>query len=572
MPSVRCPGCQAVLRLKAAPPAGKRLKCPKCETRFAPKLKAAATAAPAPAEDKWGDEDWSKPAPAPRRTAGRAAGGSSRKPARKKGVKSGDGVPTAVWIGLAAVVVLTLGGVGVWAMMSGGGDAVAVAGGGNGTGEGTATQTAVGEDLASADGQQQAAPVRDGVAPPFPTDYFPAESDVFVHLKLAEVWGDPLVADLMPPELRFTIGAAVAPYGVNIADLESLTLAGPFISPLGDAIRQAMGESDDPGQSAVRGQQAGMEGATQSVAVLRLAKDVDLAQVNEGLGDAALTAYPLGDGVSGVAFQSGAESALPVENVVLWQPDPRTLVVAARDRIAAVAAGSEAVRRPGFAMATDGTIQILIAPERGMAVLPSQEEIQAKTGTIKEEDLPSAEAYGAFQRTAAGVGIAVDLAARPQTLTFTLPALRPSDQSEVAALNDAVTLWVEQGKDPANANATTFPVPMGDLGSALQDSVRQTTSDGVVTVTLSAPADLRERIEAMSAGMGESGDPGEGGFGPPGDGPPPGFEFGPPDGDSPDGGTFEFGPPDGDSPDGEPFGFGPPGGAPMDGRMSDEDE
>src|SRR5438105_134417 len=48
MPVYPCPECGAQLRPQNPVPAGKKLRCPKCETVFAPAGKAAAKAAPGP--------------------------------------------------------------------------------------------------------------------------------------------------------------------------------------------------------------------------------------------------------------------------------------------------------------------------------------------------------------------------------------------------------------------------------------------------------------------------------------------------------------------------------------------
>jgi hypothetical protein len=49
MPVYPCPECGAQLRPQKPVPAGKKLRCPKCDTVFAPAVKAAAAATPAPA-------------------------------------------------------------------------------------------------------------------------------------------------------------------------------------------------------------------------------------------------------------------------------------------------------------------------------------------------------------------------------------------------------------------------------------------------------------------------------------------------------------------------------------------
>src|SRR5690242_7824041 len=61
MPVYPCPECGAQLRPAKPVPAGKKLRCPKCETVFAPAGKATAKAAqPAPAVGPAADEELEK--------------------------------------------------------------------------------------------------------------------------------------------------------------------------------------------------------------------------------------------------------------------------------------------------------------------------------------------------------------------------------------------------------------------------------------------------------------------------------------------------------------------------------
>jgi hypothetical protein len=119
-----CPGCSAKLKLKAAPAAGKKLKCPKCERVFAPKV-------PKPAAheelDAWdlpdessqpdvGDEDDQDEVDAPvepsgyvpSRSRGRQTSGKKR--SGKKGSAGGGEFPTKIVVGVLGVAVLIFGG------------------------------------------------------------------------------------------------------------------------------------------------------------------------------------------------------------------------------------------------------------------------------------------------------------------------------------------------------------------------------------------------------------------------------------------------------------------------------
>jgi hypothetical protein len=118
-----CPGCSAKLKLKAAPAAGKKLKCPKCERVFAPKVPKPAASEELDAwdlpdessqPDVGDDEDLDEgDAPVeqsgyvPSRSRGRQTPGKKR--SGKKGAGSGE-FPIKIVAGVVGVAVLIFGG------------------------------------------------------------------------------------------------------------------------------------------------------------------------------------------------------------------------------------------------------------------------------------------------------------------------------------------------------------------------------------------------------------------------------------------------------------------------------
>ncbi len=119
-----CPGCSAKLKLKAAPAAGKKLKCPKCERVFAPKV-------PKPAAneelDAWdlpdessqpdvgddedldeGDAPVDQSGYVPSRSRSRQTPGKKR--SGKKGNSGSGEFPTKILVGVVGVAVLIFGG------------------------------------------------------------------------------------------------------------------------------------------------------------------------------------------------------------------------------------------------------------------------------------------------------------------------------------------------------------------------------------------------------------------------------------------------------------------------------
>ena len=488
MPSVRCPGCKAVLKLKAAPPAGKRLKCPQCETRFAPAVKAKPQIEILE-DDDWGDDggDLYEPlAPSSRRRAG---GGT-----KKRKASGGDGLPPAVWIGLAAAVVLVLGGVGAWAIFGGGGGPVEgseLAGGG----------------AAADDGPT----LRPAVAPPFPADRLPADADTFLHLRVADVWNDPTVGAAIPPAGRVAGEAATAPYGLSPADIDSITVAGPIAAGFA-AMIEAVGA--DPQRAMAIGQQMGQQALGGAAVAVRLNRDFDIAALAADRELERLLAPIEVEGAVGTVYRAvlpgegGRPGAASDGDFALWQPDPRTVILGRSDRVRELAAASgspdpAAAARPGFAGAADGTLTLALAPVAGLLALPSRAEIEASE---TEEPPPGAgeflERYEAVRTDAAGVTVTLDLAARPQAIRFSFPARDPADAAAVGRLEEAAEALL------AAIGDLREPDPGDESGLNLARSLviemvrgaTVTTDDGVVTLTLPAPDDLRARLEAMSGG------------------------------------------------------------------------
>ena len=490
MPSVRCPGCQAVLKMKAAPPAGKRLKCPKCETRFAPAAKAKPQIEILE-DDDWGDDGGDLYEPLPPSSRRRAGGGT-----KKRKASGGDGLPPAVWIGLAAAVVLVLGGVGAWAIFGGGGgpvEASELAGGG----------------AAADDGPT----LRPPVAPPFPADRLPADSDTFLHLRVADVWNDPTVGAAIPPAGRVAGEAATATYGLSPADIDSVTVAGPIAASLAAFAEAAPA---DPAAANAAGQRWAAEVSTLAVVVVRLSRDIDVAAVlARGEGNPLMVPAEV-EGASGTVYvpagprEGGPPGAASGMGLAVWQADPRTLVVGSRGRVEASATavnssspGPSGTGRPGFAGAAGGTLFVAVAPRVGLLGLPSRADVLKDAPESPPPGvLEFLESYETVRTDAAGVTVTLDLKARPQTFRFTFPARDPADSAAVGRLEEAAEALLAAIGDlrPADPDDTSGLNLARSLVIEMVRGAAVTTDDGVATLTLPAPDDLRARLEAMAGG------------------------------------------------------------------------
>ena len=488
MPSVRCPGCRAVLKLKAAPPVGKRLKCPKCETRFAPAAKAQ-PGVEILEDDDWGDDGGDLYEPLPPSSRRRAGGG-----AKKRKSTGGDGLPPAVWIGLAAVVVLVLGGVGAWAVFSGGGG------------------DAIGGGLAGG-GVPDGPVLRPAVAPPFPADRLPADADTFLHLRVADVWNDPTVGAAIPPAGRVAGEAATATYGVSPADIDSVTVAGPVGASLAAFAEAA---PSDPAAATAAGQRWAAEVPTLVVVVVRLNRDFDFPAVlaqREGeplmvpaeVAGAVGTVYVPGPDLAGVPMSAATGAGFAV-----WQADPRTVAVGPQARIEALAAAAgsaspaaSGLERSGFAGAANGSLTLAVAPDGGLLGLPSRADVLEDAPENPPPGLVEfLDGFETVRTDAAGVVVTLDLKARPQTLRFAFPARDPADAAAVGRLEEAAEVLLAGIGDlrPADPEDTSGLNLARSLVIEMVRRASVATDDGVVTLTLPAPDDLRARLEAMAGG------------------------------------------------------------------------
>ena len=375
----------------------------------------------------------------------------------------------AVWIALAVFAVLSVGGVGAWALMSDG-DGVQLADG-------------------SGEAADPSAP-RPAVAPPFPDDYLPEDADVFIHLRFAEAWNDPLVAGLLPPQARMFVDSLAAADGITLADVESVTLAGPFLDGVVERTKGQLSSGSALPPSTFEN----------PVAVVRLSQDfsvVDMASAKGSEGEKRFTPLSLPD-AAGEIYVDRTETPVGQAPRAVWQPDARTVVIGDEERIVALASKpSGNSDRAAFAGAAGGTLQVFVAPKGGLSVLPTSEEMNSIADD--EAAKPSEESvkrYDVMQRTAAGFGLSLDLTARPQTLTVTCPAMRPGMSEDVAELEAAADWFLAQLIEKSSDPDAAMPPNVRSLSDDLLGSADRSTTDGVVTVTFTAPADLRARLEA----------------------------------------------------------------------------
>ena len=118
---IECPNCGATFKAKSKAALGKKVACPKCQVPFVISAPSASQKSRKPQkaaakqdawDDLWDEEDAYEASPPTREKASRPRGRSA-----KRNPSSGDSLK---WIGLAAIVVIVGGGIGLIALNSGG--------------------------------------------------------------------------------------------------------------------------------------------------------------------------------------------------------------------------------------------------------------------------------------------------------------------------------------------------------------------------------------------------------------------------------------------------------------------
>lgn len=202
--SVQCPHCKAKLKLKAAPPEGKKIGCPKCKKPFpvkAPPKKKADEDDFLDALDDLAEDDYEAPEDenseeqeeeAPARSTKRSSGGVSKKGAvkAKKGrSKKKSAGPLLAIIGGSVAAVLLLGGL-VWFLMNLPGA--------------TGIRSASGEFIA----------------------FLPSDADVYFTARPADLIASPVLASLVQnPEGQKGLADFEKSFGFPAQEIEHLFLA-----------------------------------------------------------------------------------------------------------------------------------------------------------------------------------------------------------------------------------------------------------------------------------------------------------------------------------------------------------
>ncbi|MEM9702122.1 MAG: hypothetical protein AAF907_06735 [Planctomycetota bacterium] len=355
--------------------------------------------------------------------------------------------------------------------------------------------------------------VRPAVAPPFAEPYVMPDSDLFLHVRVADLMEGPFVKPFLTGRAAEIVSALEAALKVELTEIESVTISGPVLKAAQEELDRREREGTDPTRSEeyLRNELALLL-LKKSLYTVRMKQDYDPSQIrlaeNTRLVDAPIRLQPDANGrlqplavgdapapgglkpLAGLFYLSNEDSPFP--DVSIWMPDRRTVVAGLGESIGYMAGTSLTklkTTRTGFAGAKNGTIVVALAPEDGLNSLPDLPG--AATQSAK-----SAAEYDRMRQTLAGLTLTVDLMPKSPTLSLVTPALRPSDSAEMAELDGIMGEAPEQVRKLAGA-VDALPPPFALYAKQFLQSAEMTTDDGIYAMTLTFPAEVRAIFEGM---------------------------------------------------------------------------
>lgn len=273
--TITCPACQAKLKVKDSSQLGMKVTCPKCKKPFvskAPQKDAEDEFEFAPEEE----DEFAAPPPPKRTVQSRPKSGQSK----KKPSRSGSKLP--LFIGGGVVLLIGIG-IALWALLSGG----------------------TGEPVVAA--APEAAPPKNKLA----IEYLPTASELFVVLRVAELYNAPLVQSLVDnPQAKEAVQKMQQETGLTPTDIETVTIGVAGLSERAAAGQQLLGAAQ--AMDALR--------TLDATVVVRLKKAVDPTALKLTEKGGALVEY------QGKSYYRGSASPDDENKFAVYFPTP-TLVV-----------------------------------------------------------------------------------------------------------------------------------------------------------------------------------------------------------------------------------------------------
>lgn len=445
--TVECPGCSAKLKMSDDSKLGKKVKCPKCSGIFVARL----------GDDEFEDldDDFDQddiPAPKFKGRKGPAASNKKR-PARKPGSSGGASV---VLMSGGAIAVLML--VGVVLYFSG-----------------VFSRGPAAVPAAVAEAGQPASPPADRI---LGLRWMPADTEMLVHIKLADLWQSPLLksvvdsAQASQPFLEVQNKIGLAP-----GDVESISIGVRYFRA---GIRAVVGAIVEPEKRRF---------SVPAMAVIRTKKPLSLDSILN-LGPAV---RPAQHG-SQKCFEFDAPYDEDFETFAGWIADPTTLIIGLAAEMNAVIERGESVSPRRELLVIDPKSQLVLVvasnnPQKdreGEPVVPptpdgASPHVAALLATMRESFL--------------GAGLGVNLGTTVEWSTALL-FRNSNDAGKAKADLELISADWRKQLDSLKAFA---PPALTELGTVLLNSLKIEVQSDIVRMSTMVPVSERQKLDqAMS--------------------------------------------------------------------------
>ena len=459
--SVQCPHCKTKLKLKAAPPVGKKVGCPKCKKPFpvkAPPKKKADEDDFLDALDDLAEDDYEAPEDedseqqeeeAPARSTKRSSGGASKKGAvkAKKGrSKKKSAGPLLAIIGGSVAALLVLGGL-VWFLMNLPGA----------------------KGISSASGEFIA--------------FLPSDADVYFTARPADLIASPVLASFVQkPEGQKGLAEFEKSFGFPAQEIEHLYLAVKMDpnaakaaaqpgAPMGGNPMMAMpGMPGGMGMGMPGGNQAGVEDAVMVIRLKQPYGGKTLAQVTQGF---------TAKSHNGISYYVDPK---PNGGAIVFADDRHAILSDLKWIERIIDRKDQAENNDLLAYLAKDQHLTMIANSKGTATQPSL------PSGFSPEMLPTKEMQKLVQEIAS---IRLDLKL-PESVDLKV-ALTCKTESAAQQAHAEITKQVEQLKQGAAGMAMMLPGI-----DAVINSVQVSLTGSTMSVSASVPSSMIDRLKELA--------------------------------------------------------------------------
>lgn len=296
--------------------------------------------------------------------------------------------------------------------------------------------------------------------------WLPADTEVVIQVKLADLWQAPLLKSLIDsPQVVEVVGEMKKTTGLTPADIESVTIGGAKLEEI---------------QSSAMGHALGMPGPAPKgmVIVIRTKKAANLEELVKT------------DELKSAEHKSKKYFEAAGKEFGVWAAEPTTLIVAPLDDVkAAIERGETAAPRKELSfMDSSSHLVIVVAPKdtktlgKGMeSPLPpdAPAEVVAMQKTIVES------------LSAVGFGINVRGGFDIQT------SLMLGNAEGAGKVKSGFEAAIKKGKGEFEGAKANLPPLLADLAGLLIDNVKVDSQTSVVTLSTKVPDSAQNKLEEL---------------------------------------------------------------------------